>query len=54
MQYETIRYAVREDVALITMNRADVMNALNTQMRAELTHAFRTAGGEARVAVLPG
>lgn len=54
MQYETIRYAVRENVALITMNRADVMNALNTQMRAELTHAFQTAGGEARVAVLTG
>ncbi|MEL6521286.1 MAG: enoyl-CoA hydratase-related protein [Pseudomonadota bacterium] len=54
MHYETIRYAIREDVALITMNRAEVMNALNTQMRAELTHAFKAAGKDARVAVLSG
>lgn len=54
MQYETIRYAVREDVAIITMNRADVMNALNTQMRAEITHAVNRGGKEGRVVVLTG
>ena len=54
MQYETIRYAVRENIAIVTMNRADVMNALNTQMRAELTDAIKRAGSEARVAVLTG
>jgi 2-(1,2-epoxy-1,2-dihydrophenyl)acetyl-CoA isomerase len=54
MHYETIRYAVREDVAIITMNRADVMNALNTQMRAEITHAVIRGGKEGRVVVLTG
>ncbi|MFT6105759.1 MAG: 2-(1,2-epoxy-1,2-dihydrophenyl)acetyl-CoA isomerase [Paracoccaceae bacterium] len=54
MQYETIRYAVRDDVAILTLNRADVMNALNTQMRAEITHAVQRAGTEARVLVLTG
>ena len=54
MQYETIRYAVRDDVAIVTLNRADVMNALNTQMRAEITDAVTTGGREARVVVLTG
>lgn len=54
MQYETIRYAVREDIAIVAMNRTDVMNALNTQMRAELSHAVKRASTEARVMVLTG
>ncbi|MFV0358481.1 enoyl-CoA hydratase-related protein [Tropicimonas sp.] len=54
MNYETLDYRLTEDIALIAMNRPAVMNALNTQMRAELTDAFRRAGGEARVAVLTG
>ena len=54
MQYETIRYAVRNDVAIVTLNRADVMNALNTQMRAEITDAVITGGKEGRVVVLTG
>lgn len=54
MDYETI---TREDdggIAVITMRRAEVMNALNTQMRAEITHAVAAAGQEARVVVLTG
>ncbi|MDG4648875.1 enoyl-CoA hydratase-related protein [Roseibacterium sp. SDUM158017] len=54
MEYETI---TREDdggVAVVTLRRPDVMNALNTQMRAEITHAIGTAGNEARVVVLTG
>ncbi|NDR56105.1 enoyl-CoA hydratase-related protein [Aliiruegeria sabulilitoris] len=54
MHYDTIRYAIRDDVAIVTMNRAEVMNALNTQMRAEIADAMKQAGGEARVAVLTG
>ncbi|WP_439138159.1 enoyl-CoA hydratase-related protein [Roseicyclus sp.] len=54
MHYETITYEDREGVAVITLNRPDVMNALNTQMRAEITHAVETAGRTARVVVMTG
>ncbi|KAJ54513.1 enoyl-CoA hydratase [Actibacterium mucosum KCTC 23349] len=54
MDYQTILLDITDDVAVITMNRADVMNALNAQMRAELSHAFRFAAEEARVVVLTG
>ncbi|QFS82488.1 1,2-epoxyphenylacetyl-CoA isomerase [Roseivivax sp. THAF40] len=54
MQYETITYAVTDGVAVVTMNRPDVMNALNTQMRAEITHAIQQGGTEARCVVLTG
>jgi len=54
MDYSTISYAVRDGVAVIMMNRAEVMNALNTQMRAEITHAVRAAEKDARVVVLTG
>ena len=52
MQYEAIRYDVTDDIATITLNRPDVMNALNTQMRAEITHAVRVGGEE--VVVMTG
>lgn len=54
MNYKTIRYSLREDVAVITLNRPDVMNALSTQMRAEITHALGAAEQDARVIVLTG
>ena len=54
MIYETLTYAIDCDVAVITLNRPSVMNALNTQMRAEITHAMRQAGQAARVVVLTG
>lgn len=54
MDYQTILLDIADDVAVITMNRPDVMNALDAQMRAELSHAFRRAGQEARVVVLTG
>ncbi|MEM1430098.1 MAG: enoyl-CoA hydratase-related protein [Pseudomonadota bacterium] len=54
MLYESIRYAVRDDVAIVQLNRPEVMNALSTQMRAEITHAVRRAPDEARVLVLTG
>ena len=54
MEFETITYALADDVALITLNRPDKMNALTSQMRAELTEAVTRGGKEARVVVLTG
>jgi 2-(1,2-epoxy-1,2-dihydrophenyl)acetyl-CoA isomerase len=54
MDYETITYDLTDGVGTITLNRPDKMNALTTQMRAELTHAVTAAGKEARVVVLTG
>ncbi len=54
MIYDTLEYTVKDDVAIVTMNRADVMNALNTQMRAEITDAVTQGGKDARVVVLTG
>lgn len=54
MHYETITVNVRDDVAILTLNRPDVRNALNTQMRAEITHAVRDAPKSARVLVITG
>lgn len=54
MDYQTIQFRVAEDIATITLNRPDVLNALDTQMRAELLHATQVAGREARVVVFTG
>lgn len=54
MEYETLRYAVRDGVAIVTLNRPEVMNALSTQMRAELLDALKRAPNEARVVVMTG
>ncbi|AJE46299.1 enoyl-CoA hydratase-related protein [Celeribacter indicus] len=54
MQYETIRVAREDGVAVVTLDRPAVRNALNTQMRAEITHAVRDAAASARVIVLTG
>lgn len=54
MLYETITLDELDGVAVITLNRPEVMNALNTQMRAEITHAVETQGRSARVIVLTG
>jgi len=54
MDYETIKLRISNDVAVIKFDRADVMNALNTQMRAEITHAMKAVPKEARVVVMTG
>ncbi|WP_112322665.1 enoyl-CoA hydratase-related protein [Oceanibium sediminis] len=54
MAYDTILYSLAEGVATITLNRPEVMNGLNAQMRLDLLHALTRAGGEARVVVLTG
>lgn len=54
MSWQTIRYEFSEGLAVIAMNRPEVMNALNTTMRAELREALSRATGEARAIVLTG
>lgn len=54
MDYQTIRLTTTDGYAVITLNRPDVMNALNTQMRAELLHAVKAAETDARAIVLTG
>ncbi len=54
MDYRSIDMNVDQDVAVITLNRPEVMNALNTQMRIELTHAVKAAQSQARVLVITG
>jgi len=54
MDYETITLDERDGVATLTLNRPDKMNALTTQMRAEITFAARAAGQTARVLVITG
>ena len=54
MHYDTIRYAMRDGIGVITLNRPEKKNALSTQMRAEITDAVQQAGKEARVVVLTG
>ena len=54
MDYQAITLDINDDIAVLTLNRPDVMNALNTQMRAEIIHAIKAAGREARVLVMTG
>lgn len=54
MQYETLRLRQSENVAVIEFSRPDVMNALNTQMRAEILHAVKAAEKDSRVLVMTG
>ncbi len=54
MHYETISLETSNGVAVITLNRPEVMNSLNTQMRAELNHALTAMANGPRVVVLTG
>lgn len=54
MIYDTITYELTGGIGVITLNRPDVMNALNSQMRAEITDAVTRAAKDARVVVLTG
>ena len=54
MHYDAIRLSYTDGYAVITLNRPDVMNALNAQMRAELLHALKAAARDARAIVLTG
>jgi 2-(1,2-epoxy-1,2-dihydrophenyl)acetyl-CoA isomerase len=54
MDYQAITLVIRNSVAVVTLNRPDMMNALNTQMRAEITHAVKAAEQDARVLIMTG
>jgi 2-(1,2-epoxy-1,2-dihydrophenyl)acetyl-CoA isomerase len=56
VEYETIRYELDEGVLTLTLNRPDVLNALNRQMTDELQDAFKSAerDPEVRCVVITG
>jgi 2-(1,2-epoxy-1,2-dihydrophenyl)acetyl-CoA isomerase len=54
MDYKAITLDIADDIATITLSRPEVMNALNTQMRAEITHAVKACEKQARVLVMTG
>ena len=56
MEYEAILWDVQDHVATITLNRPEVMNALNRRAYAELQDAAERAGrdGDVRVVLLTG
>ena len=54
MEYETILYTAVDNVVTITLNRPDVMNGLNAQMRVDLLHAVKHAPLDGRVIVFTG
>ncbi len=54
MDYQTIRVTEKDGYGTIMLNRPDVKNALNTQMRAEILHAVKALGLTQRALVITG
>ncbi|TKW67001.1 MAG: 2-(1,2-epoxy-1,2-dihydrophenyl)acetyl-CoA isomerase [Paracoccus denitrificans] len=54
MTYETITMTTNDSIATLMLNRPDVMNALNTKMRAEITQALASIGEDVRCVVMTG
>src|SRR5690606_38643406 len=50
--FETIRYELDQGVLTITLNRPDVLNALNDQMAKDLLAALKQAGRDDQVRAL--
>ena len=41
MQLETVKYEKREGIIIISLNRPEVINAVNQQLASDLLTAFR-------------
>ncbi|MFV0293754.1 MAG: enoyl-CoA hydratase-related protein [Paracoccus sp. (in: a-proteobacteria)] len=54
MTYEHINLSTRDGIATLMLNRPQVMNALNTKMRAEITQALTDLGDDIRCVVMTG
>ena len=55
MSFETVTYELKDNVATVTMNRPDALNALSMQLTLDLGAAFRQAVADgARAIVLTG
>ncbi|WP_037307000.1 enoyl-CoA hydratase-related protein [Ruegeria halocynthiae] len=54
MDYETVLLDITDDLAVLTLNRAEKLNAMTSQMRAEVTYAMKHAAQNARAIVLTG
>ena len=54
MTYQTLLVSQTDGLAVITLNRPEVMNAMNATLRAELRTAIQVAIGSARALVLTG
>lgn len=52
MTYKTLLLETRDHVALLTLNRAEVLNALNTAVFDELEHAFEALAADPAVRVI--
>ena len=54
MSYQTILSDMSGDVAIVTLNRPNVMNALTSQLRTEMLDAITRAAQSARALVITG
>lgn len=52
MAYENIIFEKEENIAILTFNRPDAMNALNNQTRAEFREAIATVAADDQIKVL--
>jgi enoyl-CoA hydratase/carnithine racemase len=52
LNYETIRYEVKDGIATVTLNRPDVFNAMNPAMMHELIAVFDETDGDDNVRVV--
>lgn len=54
MSFETILFAIEDGIATLTLNRPQLMNALSSQMRREITEALTALPPEVRCVVMTG